>query len=115
MASPEADTNTPAKKSVVSSSSGRTAKLVRRASWLFAAIREGATELVVDLSRCGLIDSTGLCVLLQASRGLRDGNAEPHLAVCTEQVQVRRVFRVTAIDKVIPVFATRKEARAAFN
>jgi anti-sigma B factor antagonist len=67
-------------------------------------------RIVVDLSNCGFIDSTGLTVLVEAAN--RDGCS---IALVGPNPQVRRVFEITAVDKLMPLFETMAEAQGAFS
>lgn len=77
---------------------------------LSAAIAEGRADLVVDLSGVSFLDSTGLGVLVKALKRARE--ADGSLAVATESERVLKVFRITGLDLVIPVYATAEEAVA---
>ncbi len=65
--------------------------------------------LVIDLSRCGFIDSTGLGVLIAASKRLHLD--DPPTIACTEAV--RKVFAVTGLDAVFALCDTLDEALAS--
>jgi anti-sigma B factor antagonist len=58
--------------------------------------------LVVDLTGCHFIDSTGLRCLLHAHRSLA-GNEQP-MGVVVHDGQVRKLLATTAIDLSVPVF-----------
>jgi anti-anti-sigma factor len=72
-----------------------------------AAGRPG--PLLLDLSDCGFVDSTGLRFVLRLNRKLADGR--PGMAVLVRQPNVWRAFSLTAINKRLPVFADRGEAQ----
>jgi anti-anti-sigma factor len=62
-----------------------------------AAVDSSAHKVVVDLRRCAAIDSSGLGILLRASRRLRaEGRA---LEVIARSPEIRRLFRVTGLDR----------------
>jgi anti-sigma B factor antagonist len=65
-------------------------------------------HLVVDLSDCGFIDSTGLGVLVAASKRLR--TETPPAVVC--QGRVREVFLLTGLERVFVPCDTVEEALA---
>jgi anti-sigma B factor antagonist len=67
--------------------------------------------LVVDLLDCEFIDSVGLAALLRGAKPLQNGEANV-VFVATEG-PVRKLLTLTAVDRTIPVFATRAEALAA--
>jgi stage II sporulation protein AA (anti-sigma F factor antagonist) len=71
----------------------------------------GRRPLIVDLSDCPFLDSSGLRVMLQVHAALQDGNkpAVP-MAVVTGNSTAGRLLSLTALDQRLSVFATRKEA-----
>lgn len=76
------------------------------------AVESGQRHLVIDLSDCEFIDSTGLSVLVWGSRQL--GELEGGwLAVVAPGPQVRRALEITEIRSLIPVFETRVAAEAS--
>jgi anti-sigma B factor antagonist len=80
---------------------------------LFEAIRDGASGLIVDLDECSFIDSTGLGVLCHAARRMRGADGRSAVAVVSGQPQVERVFRLTRVDTLVPLFSSAESARAA--
>lgn len=71
-----------------------------------------ADEVILDLSGVGYIDSTALGVLVGVRVQRRKGGLPPiRLVVVSDQV--RRIFAVTALDRVWPIHATLDEALAA--
>jgi anti-sigma B factor antagonist len=77
---------------------------------LRGAIDEGATVLVLDLSQTTLVDSTSLGVLLGAMKRLREHEGQIRLVV--PRPEIRRVFEVTMLDRIFPLFETRTQAIA---
>ena len=76
-------------------------------------LRAGETEqpcVVVDLSRVTFIDSTGLGVLVGALKRVRERGA---LSLVCPQRQVRRVFEITGLTKVFPMFDRLEDAIAS--
>lgn len=75
-----------------------------------AAISE-RSPVLVDLSKCHFIDSTGLRLVLRIHHGLSSGDrpATP-MAVLVPDAGVRKLFSVTGIDVSVPIFRTRDEA-----
>jgi anti-sigma B factor antagonist len=80
---------------------------------LFTAIREGASGLIVDLDECPFIDSTGLGVLCHAARRMRGTDGRSTVVAVSGQPQVERVFRLTRVDTLVPLFSSTDAARAA--
>jgi anti-sigma B factor antagonist len=80
-------------------------------SELLRLIEAGATRIVVDLTSATFIDSTTLGVLLGALKRFRPTGGELVL-VCSD-ANIRRVFEITLLDRVFPIFETRESADAA--
>ncbi len=71
----------------------------------------GARNVVVDLSRVDFLDSTGLGVLVGAHKRLRLVGGTFAL-VCAKE-SLLKVFRITALDQIIPLHDTVEAAIAA--
>jgi anti-anti-sigma factor len=75
----------------------------------------GEGSVLVDLSECEFIDSTGIALLVRAWQRLEsDGNGRG-LVICSHSDQVRRVLEITGLELSIPVHGTRDEALAAIK
>lgn len=74
-------------------------------------IEVGASRVVVDLSSTTYIDSTTLGVLLGALKRLRPNGGELVL-VCPER-NIRKVFEITSLDRVFPIYDSTDEAFAS--
>lgn len=70
----------------------------------------GASSVVVDLSDVAFVDSQGLGALLRGTRRLGGGVGRFRLVV--PEPQIRRVFEITALDRVFPLDETREQALA---
>jgi anti-anti-sigma factor len=68
----------------------------------------GAKHVVVDLSECEFLDSMGLGVLLGAKKRMARDGRELHLVVTSPDV--RRIFEITMLDRVLDLHTTRAEA-----
>jgi anti-anti-sigma factor len=68
----------------------------------------GAQHVVVDLSECAFLDSMGLGVLLGAKKRMARDGRELHVVVSAPDV--RRIFEITMLDRVLDLHATRAEA-----
>jgi anti-anti-sigma factor len=80
---------------------------------VISAIEQGRRPVILDLSECPFMDSSGIRLLLRAHRLLKpDGNGHGRLLAVIARHNVARVLRLTAVDKVIPVVASRGEAEA---
>jgi anti-sigma B factor antagonist len=69
--------------------------------------------VLVDLSDCEFIDSTGLSLLVEAKRRLTEERRP--FGVCCPDVDVRRLLELTGIDEAVGLFDTRDEAVAVLR
>jgi anti-sigma B factor antagonist len=74
----------------------------------------GKGAVLVDLSDCEFIDSTGLAVLVHAREELTAADGRD-FAICCPNSQVRRLLEITGIDTAMGMFDTRDEALAALG
>jgi anti-sigma B factor antagonist len=74
---------------------------------------ESGSGVLVDLSDCRFIDSTGLSLLVETKRQL--GDDERDFGVCCPDADVRRLLELTGIDQAVGLFDTRDEAVAALS
>ncbi|MHB1340780.1 MAG: STAS domain-containing protein [Coriobacteriia bacterium] len=72
------------------------------------AVDDGCTDMIVDLEGVGFIDSSGLGVLVSGLRRVKERSGSMRL-VCTKE-NILKIFRITGLDKVFPVFSSMKEA-----
>lgn len=75
-------------------------------------IDEGKSKLCLNLEKVQFIDSSGLNVLIFCARSTREKKGALKLAC--PQPQVRDMFEMTRINRMIPVFATQEEALRSF-
>jgi anti-sigma B factor antagonist len=75
---------------------------------LSEAARDGDRPLVIDLTGCEFVDSTGLATLLHGAKPAQNGESNVAL-VCTGG-EVRKLLELTAIDRTIPVYETLESA-----
>jgi anti-anti-sigma factor len=79
-------------------------------SALESVVREHPSLMLVDLSGLSFMDSTGLRMLLRASRELdRRGGV---LGLVAPQASVARVLQLTKADQLIPVYDSVADAAA---
>ena len=71
--------------------------------------------MILDLSECPFIDSTGLRLTLHLHNGLSNGDAPSAALAVVANPRIRRLFSLTAIDLSVGVFATRDEALDALE
>ena len=72
---------------------------------------EESGGVLVDLSDCAFIDSTGLSLLVETKRHLAEESRR--FGVCCPDADVRRLLELTGIDQAVGLFDTRDEAIAA--
>ena len=78
---------------------------------MISILEDGASELVVDLTKVEYLDSTALGVLIGGLKRMRerDGNM---VLICPSP-RIRRVFEITGLDKIFDIFNTEIETREA--
>jgi anti-sigma B factor antagonist len=81
---------------------------------LNAAVSGNGGSVLIDLTECEFIDSTGIALIVRAWQQLDQG-ANGRLNICAPNEQVRRVFDVSGLDQSIPVHASRDEGLAALR
>ncbi|HET7418055.1 MAG TPA: STAS domain-containing protein [Solirubrobacterales bacterium] len=79
------------------------------------ALDGGEGSLLMDLSSCEFIDSTGIALIVRAWQRLDSGENGRSLVICSQNEQVRRVLEITGLELSIPVHGTRDEALAALT
>lgn len=81
-----------------------------------AAIGNGTEAMLVDMTDCGFIDSTGLGVIVEAWKQLKQRNgASASFAICCAEPEVRRLLEVTGLDQAIAIRDLRDEAIAVLR
>ena len=75
---------------------------------LSTAARDEDRPLVIDLTRCNFVDSTGLATLLHGAKPAQNG--ESNVALVCVGGEVRKLLELTAIDRTIPVYETLEAA-----
>ena len=76
------------------------------------ALESGAKKFVVDFTRTGYIDSSGLGVLVSLSKKIREQGGDLRLAGLNEDLQT--LFELTKLDTLFSILRTPEEAVAAF-
>lgn len=69
---------------------------------LSEAARDEERPLVIDLTGCDFVDSTGLATLLHGAKPAQNG--ESNVALVSIGGEVRKLLELTAIDRTIPVY-----------
>lgn len=71
-----------------------------------------APKVVLDLSPVAFVDSAGLASILSLVKGLPEGG---ELRIAGARDSVRAVFRLTRLDKVLPLHDTLEDAAVAMG
>jgi anti-anti-sigma factor len=78
-------------------------------------IETGSGNLLIDLSECSFIDSSGLAALVSARERMTAAGDGRRFAICCGSPQVQRLLEITGLDKAMGVVATRDEALEALR
>ena len=73
---------------------------------LFSALDSGFDRVVLEMSECELVDSTGLGVLVA---GLKHAHGRS-VVMASAGPELRRVLEIVGLDRVLPQYASRTEA-----
>ena len=76
---------------------------------IITLIEGGCSNVIVDLQGVAFIDSSGLGVLVSALRRARERDGVVRI-ICTRE-NILKIFRITGLDKVFPIFSDAAEAR----
>ncbi|PYP13956.1 MAG: anti-sigma factor antagonist [Gemmatimonadetes bacterium] len=76
------------------------------------ALDGGARKFVIDFTKTGYIDSSGLGVLVSLSKKIREQGGDLRLAGLNEDLQT--LFELTKLDTLFAIAKTPAEALAAF-
>ena len=71
--------------------------------------------IVVDLTECEFIDSSGVRALLLSREAQHPEDGDELLAVAASSEQILRILSVMGLDRVIPIRPTVEEAAAALS
>jgi stage II sporulation protein AA (anti-sigma F factor antagonist) len=74
--------------------------------------RASGAPLLIDLSRCEFIDSTGIALIVRSWQEL---GANGRFAICGVGAQVKRVLDITGLEKTIPTHRSREDALARLS
>src|SRR3970282_169916 len=80
---------------------------------LAGLIDKGQSRVVMDLSQVGYIDSSGMGVLVASMKQARAAGGDVRL--CALQEDVRAIFEMTRLIKVMSIHPTRQEALASWR
>ena len=82
---------------------------------LRTAITAEPKGIVVDLTECEFIDSSGVRAVLLSREAQNSDDGTEHLAVAAASEQILRILSVMGIDRVIPIRPTLEEATSAIS
>jgi anti-sigma B factor antagonist len=71
-------------------------------------LERGQNQIVIDLSRVGFMDSSGLGVLVAGLKRAKERGGK--LAVVSTQGSVQKVLSITGLDRVFQTFGSVEEA-----
>ena len=77
-----------------------------------SALDRGERRLLIDFSRTGYIDSSGLGALVSISKKVRENNGTLRLAGLNEDL--RSLFELTKLDTLFTITETPEQALASF-
>lgn len=82
---------------------------------VIGALASPGAQVIVDLSEVSFLDSRMLGSLSAASSSA-DGDGVVRMAiVCPDDSKLRAMFSITALEELIPIRATRRDALAALR
>jgi anti-sigma B factor antagonist len=82
------------------------------------AVASGDASVLIDLSECEFIDSTGIALIVRAWQRLdsaAEGDGVGRLVICSDNQQVRRVLEITGLEHSISIHESRDQALAALR
>jgi anti-sigma B factor antagonist len=77
-----------------------------------AVLDQGERRLLIDFSRTGYIDSSGLGALVSISKKIREAGGELRLSGLNEDL--RSLFELTKLDTLFAIAETPQQALASF-
>lgn len=75
------------------------------------ALADPGASILVDLSECEFIDSTGIALIVRAWQRLSE-EGERRLVLASSNHQVRRLLKITGVESSIPMRESRDAALA---
>jgi anti-anti-sigma factor len=72
-------------------------------------VESAQAPLLIDLSSCEFIDSTGIALIVRSWQAL-DGDGNGQFALCGIGHQVKRVLDITGLEQTIPTHPSREQA-----
>ena len=82
-------------------------------SWSLSSGLASTGGVVIDLSECDFIDSSGLAAIVEAWRGCNGPESRGGVVLAGPSGQVDRIIRITGLDQSLAIFDGLDEALAA--
>jgi anti-sigma B factor antagonist len=82
------------------------------------AMAAGDPSVLIDLTECEFIDSTGIALIVRAWQRIdasAEGDGAGRLVICSDNAQVRRVLEITGLEHSISIHETREQALQALR
>ena len=76
-------------------------------------VDKGKYRMVVDLEKVAFMDSTGLGVLVGGLKRVKRHQGE--LGIICNQERILRIFRITGLTKVFPIYRSREDLLASIE
>jgi anti-sigma B factor antagonist len=80
-----------------------------------AALDGDGASIMLDLSECEFIDSTGIALIVRAWQKLEGDGGSGRLVLCCINHQVRRLLKITGVESSIDLHEGREAALAALR
>lgn len=81
-------------------------------------LSKSGAPIVIDLSECEFIDSTGIALIVRAWQHVDrngEGNGDGRLVLCCGNEQVQRLLELTGVESSISMFKQKDDAIAALS
>jgi anti-anti-sigma factor len=76
------------------------------------ALAGEGVAVMLDLSDCEFIDSTGIALIVRTWQRVGGGESEGRFVLCCDNRQVRRLLEITGVETSIPMHEQRDAALA---
>ena len=77
------------------------------------AALEAGESVIIDLTECEFIDSTGIALVVRAWQQTEEAGRK--LLICSQNEQVQRVLEISGLNASIPVRTSREQGLAALQ
>lgn len=85
---------------------------------LEGAVSDRADSIIIDLSECEFIDSTGIALIVRAWQrvdGKAPGDGDGQVVLCCSNDQVQRLLKITGVESSISMHPDRDAALSALR